>query len=135
MECMDKEQDMGVITTFSATMCMWWGHQISIINTSGLVNFTLEVEHSLRILDGAIPSLAELQQLIPRPRLPGARPISAILHAYASSTKWNRMRPTSAIASIPSSFWDPISLSCNFPWLQGRLHQHHRSCHCGGQGR
>ena len=90
MDWMDQEQERGITITSAATTAAWKDHRINIIDTPGHVDFTIEVERSLRVLDGAVAVLDAQAGVEPQTKLFGVKHQITVFQELFLQTRWTR---------------------------------------------
>ena len=106
MDWMEQEQERGITITSAATTCQWKGHRINIIDTPGHVDFTVEVERSLRVLDGAVSVFCAKG---------GVEPQSETVWRQASKYNVPRMAYVNKMDIMGADFFRVVSM------MKGRL--------------
>jgi elongation factor G len=116
MDWMEQEKERGITITSAATTCFWKDHQINIIDTPGHVDFTVEVERSLRVLDGGVvvfdgkegvePQSETVWRQADKYNVPRVCFINKIDKEgadfyYSLDTIWNRLTPNAVAIQIP----------------------------------
>jgi elongation factor G len=116
MDWMEQERERGITITSAATTCFWKDHQINIIDTPGHVDFTVEVERSLRVLDGGVvvfdgkegvePQSETVWRQAEKYHVPRICFINKIDKEgadffYALDTIWNRLTPNAVAVQLP----------------------------------
>ena len=107
MDWMAQEQERGITITSAATTCYWKGNRINIIDTPGHVDFTVEVERSLRVLDGAVTVLCAKG---------GVEPQSETVWRQADKYKVPRMCYVNKMDIMGANFYRVVGM------LKERLH-------------
>jgi elongation factor G len=100
MDWMEQEQERGITITSAATTCTWNDHRINIIDTPGHVDFTIEVERSLRILDGAVALFCAVG---------GVEPQSEVVWGQADKYRVPRVTFVNKMDRVGADFWKVVS--------------------------
>src|SRR3978361_2557883 len=101
MDHMAQEQERGITITSAATTCVWDNHRINIIDTPGHVDFTIEVERNLRVLDGAVTVFDSVA---------GVEPQTETVWRQANKYKVPRMCFINKMDRTGANFWRTVEM-------------------------
>src|ERR1700693_5709973 len=115
MDFMEQEQERGITITSAATTCFWRDHRVNIIDTPGHVDFTVEVERSLRVLDGACAVFCAVG---------GVEPQSETVWRQANKYKVPRIAFVNKMDRTGADFFDAVNT------MREKLHANAIPVHC-----
>lgn len=101
MDWMEQEKERGITITSAATTCSWKNHRINIIDTPGHVDFTAEVERSLRVLDGAVALFCSVG---------GVEPQSETVWRQADKYKVPRIAFVNKMDRVGANFFNAVQM-------------------------
>ena len=101
MDWMDQEKERGITITSASIACKWKNHKINIIDTPGHVDFTVEVERSLRVLDGAVAIFCAVG---------GVEPQSETVWKQADTYKIPRLAFINKMDRVGADFFNAVSM-------------------------
>jgi elongation factor G len=120
MDWMPQERERGITITSAATTCFWRGHQINIIDTPGHVDFTAEVERSLRVLDGAVTVFSAVDGVEPQSEQVWRQADKYSVPRVAYINKIDRIGANfqSAVQSMIDKL-SVVPMTLQYPYLEG----------------
>ena len=117
MDWMEQEQERGITITSAATTCFWRDHRVNIIDTPGHVDFTAEVERSLRVLDGAVAVFDAVA---------GVQPQSETVWRQADKYGVPRICFVNKMDRTGANFWRTVDMIRDRLRVERAPHQHPR---------